>query len=44
MDACLYPYGILNYIANECNSILVSDQFESIEYGAGKATPCERCE
>ena len=44
MDACLYTCGILNYIGIQHTAILVPDQFESIEYGAGKATPGERCE
>ena len=44
MDACLYTCGILNYIGIQHTAILVPDQFESIEYGAGKATPGELCE
>ena len=44
MDACLYTCGILNYVAIQQKAILVPDQFESIEYGVGKATPDERCE
>ena len=44
MDACLYTCGILNYVAIQQKAILVPDQFESIEYGSGKATPGEKCE
>ena len=44
MDACLYTCGILNYVAIQQKAILVPDQFESIEYGAGKVTPGEHCE
>ena len=44
MDACLYTCGILNYVAIQQKAILVPDQFESIEYGPGKAVPGELCE
>ena len=44
MDACLYTCGILNYIAIQHTAILVPDQFESIEYGAGKVVPGVSCE
>ena len=43
MDACLYTCGILNLISGK-HLILVPDQFETIEYGAGKVVPGECCE
>ncbi len=44
MDACLYVCGVLNYLTIPGKSILVPDQFESIEYGGVKSTPGEHCE
>ena len=44
MDACLYTCGFLNYLAVRQVAILVPDQFESIEYGSGKAVLSEHCE